>query len=82
MLSASVSGTTVVFDYGFNSKTVTPDNDTTLTNTATTSPLSISSASSYTCTVTVTVPGVCGVGTGQTCPTKISDPVSLTVTCE
>ena len=83
MLSADISGATIVFDYGFSSKMVTADGSTTQTNTATISTVTISSAGEYTCTVSVTASGVCGGGESEpTCPTSTSDAISLTVTCK
>ena len=82
LLTVNISGAMIEFDYGFRSKSAFAASGTTQTNTTTISPVSISSAGEYTCTVTVTAPGVCESGPRQVCPTKISDPVSLTVLCE
>ena len=82
MLSANVSGATIVFDYGFVNIMVIADAATTQTNTATTPTVIISSTGSYTCTVTVIATGECGGDSEPACPTSTSDAISLTVTCE
>ena len=82
MLSVDVSGAMIEFDYGLGSTSVVTASNTTEANTATISSVSLSSAGDYTCTVTVTAPGVCGGGSEPVCPTKTSDPITLTVQCE
>ena len=82
-VSVDVSEALIEFDYRFMSNTVAAVAGTTQTDMTTISPVSISSAGEYTCTVTVTASGVCGGDEPEpACPTKTSDPVSITVQCE
>ena len=83
VLSVDVSGSLIVFDYGFMNYTKAAVAGTTQTGMATISPVKLSSSGDYTCTVTVTAPGVCGGGGSEpVCPTNTSDPVPLKVQCE
>ena len=82
-LSVSVFGGVIEFDYEFMNSSVSASNGTTHTSVAAISPVTVSSAGEYACTVTVTAPGVCGGGGSEpACPTKTSNPVTLTVRCE
>ena len=80
VLSTDVSGAMIDFDYGFIRIIMAAVSGTTQTHTTAISPLNISSAGEYTCTVTVTASGVCG--SEPACPTKISDPIYVTVLSE
>ena len=82
-LTTDVSEAMVEFDYGFQMNLASISSGTSQLNSATISSMSLSSAGNYTCKVTVTASGVCGGGGSEpACPTKTSDPVSLTMQCE
>ena len=83
IMSVSVIGAMIMFDYGFMTNTMAAVPGNTHTGMATISPVKLSSSGDYTCTVTVAAVGVCGVGGSiPACPTSTTDPVALRVQCE
>ena len=78
VLTASVSGATIEFDYGFKSNEVAAGAGPKPYN-----PIPIPvTASTFACNMTIKYPGLCGAEREPACPTMTSDFVSMTVLCK